>query len=189
MSSSRRSHLGYALGTLVMGAALILVAPVSAENFTTIDQSTQPHLKSWSNIIPNANRRFIELADFNNQAVLDRETGLVWEKIPAGGPTTWAIARVVCLSKTVGGRKSWRLPSVHEMASLIDATQSIPTLPIGHPFTINLSSSYWSATLSADNSTAAWHVQFSNGLVSNLDRTSDSFYVWCVRGPVNADTY
>src|SRR6476469_8541244 len=87
------------------------------------------------------------------------------------------------------GRKSWRLPSVHELASLIDATQPVPTLPPGNPFVLDLSSSYWTATLSADNPLAAWHVQPSNGLVSNIDRTSVSFLVWCVRGEANADTY
>ena len=56
-------------------------------------------------------------------------TGLVWERTATGGPATWVVARVVCLGKTVGGRKAWRLPSVHELADLIDATQSIPTLP------------------------------------------------------------
>jgi hypothetical protein len=126
---------------------------------------------------------------FDGHAVRDNETGLVSQQTQAGGRTTWAVARVVCLSSNVGGRKGWRLPSVHEMASLIDATQPVPTLPTGHPFTIDLSSSHWSATLSADNPAAAWHVQFTNGLVSNFDRTSSAFSVWCVRGPVNADTY
>jgi hypothetical protein len=127
--------------------------------------------QNWDKIITGGTR-FTVLAAFNNQAVRDNETGLVWEQAPAGGSSTWAVARVVCLNKTVGGRKGWRLPSVHELASLIDATQPIPTLPTGHPFDLNLSSSYWSATLSTDNPAAARHVQPSNGLVSNFDRTS-----------------
>jgi len=144
--------------------------------------------QNWDKKLP-TDTRFTVLTDFSSQAVRDNESGLVWEQNPSGGPTTWAIARGVCLNKTVGGRKGWRLPSVHELASLIDATQPIPTLPIGHPFSANLSSSYWSATLSADNPAAAWHVQPSNGLVSNFDRTSESFLVWCVRGGSNTDMY
>jgi hypothetical protein len=144
--------------------------------------------QNWDKALSGA-QRFSILESLNSQAVRDNETGLVWEKAPSGGSTTWAIARVVCLNKTVGGRKGWRLPSVHELASLIDATQPISTLPIGHPFSVNLSSSYWSATLSADNPAAAWHVQPSNGLVSNFDRTSESFLVWCVRGGSNTDKY
>lgn len=143
--------------------------------------------QNWDTVLP-GDQRFTVLPAFNNEAVRDNETGLVWERT-ATTRTTWAVARVVCLGRIVGGRKSWRLPSVHELASLIDATQSIPALPIGHPFNVDLSSSYWSATLSADNPVAAWHVQPSNGLVSNFDRTSDAFSVWCVRGQANADTY
>jgi Protein of unknown function (DUF1566) len=143
--------------------------------------------QNWDTVLP-ADQRFTVLSAFNSEAVRDNETGLVWERTTTGR-TTWAIARVHCLSRDVGGRKGRRLPSVHELASLIDATQSIPTLPIGHPFNVDLSSSYWSATLSADNPVAAWHVQPSNGLVSNFDRTSNSFSVWCVRGQANADAY
>ena len=39
-------------------------------------------LKSWSRKIPNARRRFEVLHQFNDEAVLDRETQLVWEHAP-----------------------------------------------------------------------------------------------------------
>ena len=35
---------------------------------------------------------------------------------------------------TVGGTKGWRLPSVAELASLVDPANSNPALPTGHPF-------------------------------------------------------
>ena len=88
--------------------------------------------QNWDKVLSGA-QRFTILDAFNSQAVRDNETGLVWEKAPIGGPTSWAIARVACLNKTVGGRKGWRLPSVHELASLIDANQPIPTLPTDNP--------------------------------------------------------
>jgi hypothetical protein len=87
--------------------------------------------QNWDTVMP-PEQRFTVLGGFNNQAVRDNETGLVCELAPVGGPTTWAVARVVCLNKTVGARKGWRLPSVHELASLIDATQPIPTFPVGN---------------------------------------------------------
>lgn len=191
--SSKKCHLTYALSTFVMGAALILAGPVGAEDATTLDQSKQPNLKSWSNVIPNANRRFIVLPDFNNAAVLDRETGLVWEKSPDATDAMWTDAALICVTKNVGGRKGWRLPSIVELASLIDPTVAAPgpTLPGGHPFTNVQSSSakgYWSATRNATISYLVWHVFFDNGAVTgNANTVTD--YFWCVRGPMNADTY
>jgi hypothetical protein len=186
--SSKKCHLTYALSTLVMGAALVLVGPVSAENFTTIDPSTQPHLKSWSNIIPNAAKRFVVLSDFNNEAVLDRETGLVWAQSPALTLFGWKDARFHCPNKNVGGRKGWRLPSFPELASLIDPSNLNPTMPTGHPFTNVQSAHYWSATALADDPTSAWLVDFSLG-VGNGGKEVISGHAWCVRGPMNADTY
>ena len=100
--SRKKCHLTYALGSLMICASLLLVTPVGAENSLTIDLSTQPHLKSWSNIIPNANRRFIVLADFNNEAVLDREMGLVWERLPAETKSEWlSLVNDPCINKNV----------------------------------------------------------------------------------------
>jgi len=134
--SSKRTPLTYALGALAVGATLILAAPVGAEDSTTIDLSAQPPLKSWSNIIPKAKKRFVVLADFNNQAVLDRETGLVWEQSPETTADVWLGARGACAVKNVGGRIGWRLPSLPELSSLVDPSvvPPGPTLPVGHPF-------------------------------------------------------
>ena len=191
---SRRSYLTYALGTLVMGAALVLISSVGAKATDVIDDPVrQPHLKSWSNVIPNAAKRFVVLADFNNQAVLDRETGLVWEKSPDATDAMWTDAASICVTKNVGGRKGWRLPSITELASLIDPTvaPAVPMLPVDHPFTNVQSSSakgYWSATRNATISYIVWHVFFDNGFVGgNANTVTD--YFWCVRGPMNADAY
>jgi hypothetical protein len=189
--SSKKRFLTYALGTLVIGATLVLTPPVGAENSTTIDSSTQPNLKSWSNIIPHSNRRFVVLADFSNQAVLDRETGLVWEKAPDASPAAdWVGAKANCLDKSLAGRKGWRLPAVVELSSLVDTTQRDPTLPVGHPFVNVQLANYWSATTLADNSTIAWAVHFSFGGVGVVvNKSGGGLYGWCVRGPMNTDTY
>src|SRR5262245_14857308 len=85
----------------------------------------------------------------NNEAVLDRETGLTWERRPDGAESL-NFAKQVCRFKSVGGRKGCCLPSIHELNSLIDPTRSNPALPIGHPFLGVQSSNYWSATVTPD---------------------------------------
>ena len=148
--------------------------------------------QNWDQTIPTASR-FVLLTDFGNAAVRDNETGLVWEQSPDPTPLLWTDALLSCASKPVGNRKGWRLPSMAELASLVDPSVASPgpTLPIGHPFgNIQASSAkgYWSATSMAANSALAWHVFFDNGLVTGNGKLVTDF-VWCVRGPMNADAY
>ena len=70
--------------------------------------------KNWDKKLPNTSR-FTVLMDFGGAAVRDNETGLVWEQSPETKTQNWSGARFHCPSRTIGGRKGWRLPSVHEL--------------------------------------------------------------------------
>ncbi len=144
---------------------------------------------SWSQKLPAATR-FVVLTDWNNEAVLDRNTGLVWEKSPDVARTIWFSAGSSCINKNVGGQKGWRLPSIPELASLIDPTQVNPALPPGHPFigVSDLFTMYWSTTTSVPNSLFVWGVFFVTGDVLTNPNSVDN-RVWCVRGGSNADAY
>jgi hypothetical protein len=102
----------------------------------------------------------------------------------------WFQARFTCINKSIGNQKAWRLPSIAELASLVQTALAspAPSLPTGHPFLNIQSSIYWSATTSAANPTFAWFVNFGNGDVSAFEKNS-AFHVWCVRGGMNADQY
>ena len=126
-----------------------------------------------------ASERFQLVLD--NAAVLDKETGLVWEKSPDTTKRTWVNAIVYAYTKEVGGRKGWRLPTVEELASLVDPTQTNPSLPSGHPFSNVQLGYYWSATTYAGPTSTAWRVYFLNGDVDTHVKSS-FLYVWCVRG-------
>jgi hypothetical protein len=147
------------------------------------------HTQRWDQNLPGA-QRFVILPAFNNDAVLDKNTGLVWEKSPAATATTWAGARNTCIGKNVGGQKGWRLSSIPELVSLIDPSVPSPgpTLPPGHPFLNVQSEFYWSATADADGPSNAWYVLFLNGGVFTDSKTFSN-HVWCVRGGMNADAY
>jgi len=108
---------------------------------------------SWDKKISNAIRRFKVLNGFNDEAVLDKETGLVWERSPSTETKSWPNARLFCAQKAVGGRGGWRLPSFYELASLVDPTvktAGTPRLPGGHPFLDVQASAYWSSTVFAE---------------------------------------
>lgn len=61
--------------------------------------------KGWSKKINDGGKRFKVLHNFNNEAVLDNETGLVWEQAPVNEDRYWAEALAYCFNKEVGERK------------------------------------------------------------------------------------
>jgi hypothetical protein len=148
------------------------------------------NLESWDDKVA-GKARWMVLKEFSDDAVLDKETQLVWEKSPSTtASTSWFEARSTCADKAVGNRKGWRLPSFAELATLIDPTAaSAPFLPLLHPFIDVLPQNYWSATTDPDSvGPDAWIVDFSSGFVGTGDKFSP-FYTWCVRGGMNADRY
>jgi len=142
-------------------------------------KQTPAVLPSWHQKIPGANRFELVL---DNEAVLDRETGLVWQRNTSATLYTWDKAILYCYNTDIGGRGGWRLPSIEELRTLTDRTRKDPALPLGHSFTNVKSSRYWSSTTHANNTSLAWHVDFHFGYVnaSYYDKT-DSHYVRAVR--------
>jgi len=164
--------IGYA-GVAITGS----LEPTSAPGSTmrTLEE-LQP---SWGKKITNASERFEVV--LGGAGVLDKETGLVWEQSPDTTTRTWSSAIAYAYNKNVGGRKGWRLPTVEELASLVDTTQLNPTLPSGHPFTNVQSGYYWSSTTSVYSTSDAWFVHFNVGSVDYYAK-GNNYYVWCVRG-------
>ena len=135
---------------------------------------------TWSQKL-DASERFELVLD--GGAVLDKETGLVWAKDAniAGGTKTWLDAIIYCRNISIADRKGWRLPTVDELASLIDLTQSDPALPAGHPFINVQSNVYWSSSTNEGDNTSAWVVVMSDGTASNYYDKAFNEYVWPVR--------
>ena len=190
-----KDHLVIAGGILLIAVfTLALIAsPARAQTTANGPYYATP---SWDQTLP-SNSRFIVLTNMNSAAVLDRETGLVWEKSPTTTLFEWSSASAPaaadhCNGLTTGNRKGWRLPTIQELASLVDPTQS-PSLPSGHPFTnVSFNSFYWSATTANFNTAFAWNILFDSGGVENIDPkgggTVFSFNsVWCVRGGSGVD--
>ncbi|MCP9454723.1 MAG: DUF1566 domain-containing protein [Nitrospira sp.] len=130
-----------------------------------------------------ATSRFVVLADWGKEAVLDRETGLVWELSPSKDLFDWPTAQEHCLNRATGGRKGWRIPSVHELASLVDPSIAPPgpTLREGHPFINVQSARYWGAAPNLHFAAPPWFVLFSNGRTIIAGEKGGKAHAWCVR--------
>jgi hypothetical protein len=126
--------------------------------------------------------RFTVLEKFDGAAVLDGETGLVWEQSPSTALMVWGRAQVRCTQLVTGGRGGWRLPTVQELGSLVDV--SVPgSLPAGHPFANIQPFLYWSATTTASVPGGAWFVRFDDRIdYANNIAQHATLQVWCVRG-------
>ena len=190
------------IAAVMIAALAVTASPVSAVT------SNGPYYPtpSWDQQLTCASAancpRFVVLSNWidlahpsGGAAVLDRESGLVWERSPSTLQQTWENAQVSCNLNRVGNRLGWRLPTVQELASLVDPTQSNPALPAGHPFSnVQFSGSppfsyYWSATSGAGslNNSNAWMVLFyDQGGVTDDAKTLFHF-VWCVRGGHGVD--
>ena len=165
----------------------ILIVIVALFVFAPLADAKPPF---WDDQINNPGR-FQKLKEFSDAAVLDKETGLVWEQAMSADMKNWYDAIRYCVNLYKGSRGGWRLPTVQEFLSLEDSSVSSAPfwwpagLPIGHPF--NAGGHLWSITQYAGNINLAWMVNVSGGYAyGNLKEYA--FPVWCVRGGQGVDT-
>jgi hypothetical protein len=180
----------------IVVSLLLLTIPSQAAKPGSSPSDLSGVTQNWDKKLPNE-ARFTILADFNNQAVRDNETGLVWERSPNGSQYTWVDAVRTCWMIEVGGRTGWHLPTIEELASLVDrsAISSGLILPLGHPFLNIQPSTYWSTTTDVRPQflpSQAWVVRFNGGdfgvSIGDNDKSTPN-YRWCVRGGTHADKY
>jgi len=175
-----------ALGLMVFGMMVLGTGPAWAMSGIGVGPIT-----SWDQTLTCTKiycPRFVVLTNMGGQAVLDKETGLVWEQSPSTNGYNWNAAQVQCFMLTKGGRFGWRLPTIQELSSLMDPTRSNPALPPGHPFSNVQNDLYWSAT--SVDSDPAWAnlINMGDHTFGPQEKTHpDGGYKWCVRGGQGVD--
>ncbi len=137
---------------------------------------------SWDQQLPDTTR-FIVLLNWNSAAVLDRVTGLVWERTPSSFTHVWEDALFFChAAVSTGNRVGWRLPSVEELASLVELTptRGWPAVFQGIDHT---QGEFWTSSTVEGFPAQAYAVNpiQNNGGGVNEDRVSKHGF-WCVRG-------
>ncbi len=118
--------------------------------------------------------------DLGNGIVRDNTTGLEWMQSTAPGAYTWAQAAAYVQEandNSTFGHNDWRLPSIEELSTLVDAGRYTPLDPLFNgPNPVYC----WSSDFSAIDSNRAWQVSFNGGRVSiSIDQ---QFSVRLVRG-------
>ena len=186
----RRRLFAVTMGALVLGGLLLVICGgAEAQAGAQEILADQPGvIQNKGKALPAA-QRFVVLPAFNSEAVLDKETGLIWERSPQTTSARWITARRTCIEKNVGGQKGWRLPSLDELTSLVDPSVAPPgpTLPPGHPFLTVQSTVYWSATRVDEDARGSWAVHFGLGGGTTFINWAHSVPSWCVRGGMNVN--
>ncbi len=124
--------------------------------------------------------RFIVTGD----VVQDRLTSLFWLKHAdlTGEPVAWrqALESLTEWSLNRGDRNiCWRLPTINELASIVDCDACCPALPAGHPLT-GLQPSYWASTTSHFETDWAWVLYLDKGACGVGHKPGKTFHVWPV---------
>jgi len=114
----------------------------------------------------------------------DRLTNLIWLKRAdlTGEPVAWqqGIEILAEWSRNRGDKNiCWRLPTMNELASLVDSDACSPALPAGHPFT-GLQPGYWSSTTSFFETDWAWALYLDKGACGVGHKPGKTFHVWPV---------
>jgi len=165
----------------VSGGSLEPPGPVGSTMKTLDDIPGSWHRRlSTTGADPCSTARFQCVMD--DEAVLDRETGLVWQRVPGTTVHSWSAAVGECYKFAVtGGRYGWRLPTVEETSSLIEVATN--TLPANHPFTA--SGFYWTATVSdpVNGNPQSYALGVNPEFLTAVPfNQSQLFPYWCVRG-------
>ncbi|MDE2372249.1 MAG: DUF1566 domain-containing protein [Burkholderiales bacterium] len=107
--------------TVAAALSLCHAAPAQTSTLTNGPYYATP---SWDQKLPAATR-FVTLANWGGQAVLDRETGLVWKLNLANFADNYAGAVERCLYDTTGDRGGWRLPTIAELMRTVVVGQQV----------------------------------------------------------------
>lgn len=201
MHAIRSTWPGAVAGVVLIGAGLSMNYGTEVFSMGAQGASTTVMIDKLNQIIAPVEgaspKRSHPAVDLNNSsaarfviafpgAVLDKQTGLVWEEAPDVTPKTWTDAARSCVDKAVSGTIGWRLPSMSELKSVQDLSMAPPFIP-ANVFPDVRSTTYWSSTFTEAPIGASFvHLVDGREIDGNTPHT---FPAWCVRGGVNTEQF
>lgn len=109
--------------------------------------------------------------------ITDNATGRLWQRVPPSGTYKVVDATVYCAGLNLAGT-GWHVPSVTDLAGIVDRTQTNPAIdPL---FTDTNGDTFWSSTSQSGAGTNNWYVNFSTG-GSYPDASGNAYRVRCVK--------
>jgi parallel beta-helix repeat protein len=125
----------------------------------------------------------VNLVINTDETVTDTFTGLMWQKESTETRMTWQNAIEYCENMSLSDYNDWRLPTMHELRSIVNYLKYNPAMDQDF-FSGILSARYWSSTSYANYTGRAWGVYFNYGY-DRYSAKDSSYYVRAVRGGQN----
>lgn len=126
----------------------------------------------------------------NSGTVTDKTTGLIWKRCSEGqsgagcekgaaATYNWGEAFALAASADFDGSRSWRLPTVDELGTLLEYQCTMPAINLA-VFPATPATNFWTATPYAGYANGAWNINFNDGVHDNSSKNY-RLYVRLVR--------
>jgi hypothetical protein len=117
-----------------------------------------------------------------NGTVYDSKSKLTWQQTVSSTAYALADAKTYCagVGASLGGT-GWRVPTIKELLSIVDFSQTAPPMIDPNAFPATPSAVFWSSSPLAGSSSYAWYVRFVSGYTDYDHVVSSPFLVRCVR--------
>lgn len=99
--------------------------------------------------------------------VLDTVTRLRWERDVPMAPETQPMASARCNQRMLAGFSDWRLPTIKELASIVDEREARPALDTNFFGAAPMNAIVWSSTVQPGG--AVWHLRENDGQILTAD--------------------
>ncbi len=126
-----------------------------------------------------------DLVEVSN-VILDKYSGLMWQRYASSGEVDWTIAlngALGCENLFIDNYNDWRLPTIKELISIANFEASSKPFVFPKFRGDTESARYWSSTTRMDQSIRKWRFQADDGTTLYSTFTNDRFFR-CVRGGI-----
>jgi hypothetical protein len=114
--------------------------------------------------------------------VLDKVSGLVWQRTAAPGTHTYATADSACTSNSAGlSGTGWRLPTIRELRTLTEHFRPAAPQMNSVVFPDADSVNFWSSTTRVSNTNFQWVAKAAGNLFAYFDDKTNALRYRCVR--------
>ncbi|MDA3899082.1 MAG: DUF1566 domain-containing protein [Spirochaetes bacterium] len=182
MKTLQNRILQLALFAILIAGTAVLYAVGSGKQLPVTGQTTVHTANDDGTYQTGTDAPSVRFSDNGNGTITDNMTGLMWLQSPDSTKRGWRGAITYCEGLDYASHSDWRLPTVNELETLANYSQSaLSTWLNGQGFTNVQANYYWSSTTYAPSTPHAWYIDMNDGILKGDFNKTQTHYVWPVR--------